>query len=260
MRRALAEEAGWVRVHAAEALIALGEGNLARETYTRERAALESGPVRVGLWRVLAATASTPDERAAFVANITAAFLSEAAPDRLQALESLCKLRVPITGAVAAQAQAMLAGPELARPLANWAMHLAGDAQALPRLCAYVGSSDPGMRLRAAYALRWLRPLSTEVREFTAAAADAEDQASSAYPFILSTALALDANPARTSAWRQMAESILNSGTAGARYEICQALIQAGVSDDPSRYAVLFTHTEGDARIGGAWLVWHFLR
>lgn len=260
LRGALATEQGWVRVHAAEALIAVGDGAHVREIYLRDLPALEQGPQRVGAWRVLAATAPTPAVQAAWLAKIEAAFLTDGAPDRLQAIESLCKLKSPVTGGALQRVRAMSEGPDGEQPLACWALHLAGDRAAAGRITRMLTSADPAVRLRAAYALRWLKPKDSAILAALADAAERESPDSLARPFLLSTALSLRAEPAREAAWLQCADELIATGPTSARYELCQALIQRGTPGDARRYTLLFEQADGDARIGGAWRVLDLLR
>lgn len=256
LERALAEDTGWVRVHAAEALIAIGEGAIARATYERELLALEAGPARVGAWRVLAATARTDTERAAWVRKIADVLGVPGAADRLQAIESLCKLRAPITDTVLAQAKAMNAGPEPERPLANWALHIAGDSSAVSTLVALLGSTDPVVRLRAAYALRWIGAPTDATRAAVATAMEAEPADSLARPYLLSAALVLEAAPARHVAWLRLAEEVLQHGVAGARYELSQTVPTPAVQLTAEALLAVASRTTGDERIGAALLAW----
>lgn len=255
LTRAFREESGWIRVHAAEALVAAGEGALVREGFRRELPALEPGPWRVGAWRVLAATAATAADRAAYVAKIEAVFLAADAPDRLQALESLNKLRVPITGPALARAQAMARGAEVERPLADWALHLAGERSAVDHLVGLLTASDPVARLRAAYALRWVGALAPGQLARLAAAADAEPVDSPAHPYFLSAALALNAAPARREVWMERVRTLLRTGPAGARYELSQTVGERIAAADAARFVDDCELAKGDARIAAALVV-----
>ena len=85
-------QAGWSRIHAAEAMSAVG---LADDIRTRLLAALtewQRSPQRIGAWRVLAATARDSGERQKWIALVEGVSRDATAPDRLQAVESLGKL------------------------------------------------------------------------------------------------------------------------------------------------------------------------
>jgi hypothetical protein len=254
--RSLADEQGWVRVHAAEALIAIGDSIAARSAYERELPALEAGPLRVGAWRVLAATAQAAAERANYLEKIASVLSTPEAADRLQSIESLCKLRAPMTGSVLAQVREMSTGPEGERPLGWWALHVSGDTAAPGRLVALLSSSDPTIRLRAAYALRWVGTTDAALLVSLAIAADREPVASPAYPYLLSAALTLNAAPARVAAWLQSADLVLRTGAAGARYELAQTIAGRHPRADLARYADTADRSNGDERIGAALITW----
>lgn len=253
--RSLAEEQGYVRVHAAEGLAVIGDGAQAREAYLRDLPALEAGAARVGAWRVLAITARTAAERMEFVEKIGRAFLVPGATDRLQALESLCKLHAPIVGPVFDEAVRMSVGPEGERPLAFWALHLGGEETALARLVALLGSATPLVRLRAAYALRWTGLTDAAGLTTLAAVTDVEPADSVAYPYLLSAALAVSASPERAAAWLERAIVVLRTGNAGARYELGQTLA-AHAQLWPALDVEALERSAGDERIGAALLAW----
>lgn len=253
--RAMNEEKGWVRVHAIEAEIALGEATRPRQMVEPDLAEWEKSPQRTGAWRVLAALAGSAEDRAKWLAKIEAVLMTDGSADRLQSLEGLCKLKVVLSGEVLARARTMAAGVEGEQPLGNWALVVAGDAQAMSRLGALLGSSDPVVRLRAAYALRWLKPKDPVVLKQLAAAAEAEATDSMAYPYLVSAVLVTDAAPARTAAWKAAAAKILAEGVTGARYEICQTGVLRGEAVELKGVVPLLDHADGDARIGASWLI-----
>lgn len=255
LRQAFATEQGWIRVHAAEAMVDVGDGAMAQDTILRELAMWEASPHRTGAWRTLAFAAMSEAERAPCIAKIESVLAVEGAADRLQSLESLCKLEVAVSGIPLLRARAMAAGPEGEKPLGNWALVLAGECGALTRLGALVVSADPLVRLRAAYALRWLRPTDATVLGQLAAVVEAEPADSQAYPYLVSAALASNASPARIAAWKAAAAKILAEGVTGARYEICQTLALRGEPVEAALVTPLLEHKDGDARIGAAWLL-----
>lgn len=255
LRRAFAEEQGWVRVHAAEAMVDAGDGVMARNAIIRELSTWEASPQRTGAWRTLAFAAQTVAERVPCIAKIESVLAVDGAADRLQALESLCKLEVAVSGIPLLRAHAMAAGPEGEQPLGNWALVLAGESGALARLGALVGSADPLVRLRAAYALRWLRPIDATVLQQLTTAVDAEPADSPAHPYLVSAALAANASLARIAAWKLAGAKILADGATGPRYEICQTLVLRREPVEAALVAPLLEHKDGDARIGAAWLL-----
>jgi len=93
LRDAMDTEPRWVKVHAAEHLLSLGYPQEVASTFMRELEAFENEPeYRIGIWRVLARAAISPEERESWVSKIKSAYLNEEGPDRLHASETLAKL------------------------------------------------------------------------------------------------------------------------------------------------------------------------
>ena len=256
---ALAHEKGFVKVHAAEALIALGEKDGPRRVF---RAELPDGnevrPYRIGVWRVLAASSPSAADRAEWIARTEAVVLDRTTMDRLHAVESLGKLaHAPTAEAVLAAVRAMARETEAAAVFPRWVLHLAGEREALPAIVAALDSSDPIARLRAAYVLRWLRISDPATRTAVARTAGREPSTEIGYPIIIGAAVALEADPARTAAWVAVLREIVAGGAAGARYDACQTLMRRETSTDPAPFAALLDSPEGDTRIGAAWAILH---
>jgi HEAT repeat protein len=258
---ALANEKAFIKVHAAEALIDLGEKDLPRRTFLSELpAANDVRPYRIGVWRVLAASSPSAAERVEWIARTESVVLDSSAMDRLHAIESLGKLGHVPSGNVRAAAAAMAAGSDAEAVFPRWVLHLAGDQAALPGIVRALDSSDPIARLRAAYVLRWLKINDAAMRAAVARTAGREPSDAIGYAIILGAAVALDADPARTSAWVAALEHILAHGTPGARYDACQTLMRRYTTADLEKLAPLLDHPEGDARIGAAWAIQHVTR
>jgi len=176
LRAALSAEARWTKVHAAEALIGAGERDAVARAFERELDAHGGEPqYRIGIWRVLAQTASGDRDRAAWITRIDAAFLDRSGGDRLHASETLGKL------AYRARAEELSAFEDAARgadgPLAAnalWVLVNSGRAGAEARLAALLASKDAGTRATAAYAVRFLPRVSPDSWTALAKAARAE--------------------------------------------------------------------------------------
>src|SRR5262249_61343678 len=90
LRTALEREQQWVKVHAAEALLAAGDPQGVKPAFDRELAEkVNVRPYRIGIWRVLAQAARNADAREPWVNNIVKAFLDTEGSDRLHAAETL---------------------------------------------------------------------------------------------------------------------------------------------------------------------------
>ena len=154
----LRKESRWVKVHAAEYLLALDYPQGVRDTFMAELKVRESEPqYRIGIWRVLAR--GTADHKVAsfWTGKILEVFADPSATDHQHAVESLAKLGYKAAGedlkrfaATAAEAD----GPMAA--FAAWVLANSCDARASrpSRIARKQGRQDAGV---AAYAVRHLR-------------------------------------------------------------------------------------------------------
>ncbi len=257
LREVLHGESTWVGIHAAEALIRHGEGEAVRAFVLGPRG---GALPRIGRLRVLATLAS-PSERNDLVRQIEAVFLDPAAPDRKQAVETLAKLRHPLspTARAVAQDQAATLPPnEAVLPL--WSLQYSGDATVIPKLTQLLTAEDPLARQRAGYVLRWIGTKDATVLKALALAAERETQMPLPRVFLLSSALQLGANPdpAQQAIWKQELLSRLDLGPSAAAYEVGQTLGPWMTPKDIPGLLRLLSHPEGDTRIGAALLLLSF--
>jgi SSS family solute:Na+ symporter len=256
LRQVVATDHSFVKVHAAEVLIAYGEAGAMRRIFALEAPAAAASPYRVGIWRVLAVTAPTPADRARWVAKIAALAVRPGDPDRLRSLESLGKLRVRLSGEALATTRRLAAeAPPSDASLPLWVLQLAGEPGALGRLAGLLSARDVVARQRAAYALRWLRPGGPEVLRQLANAADAEPPGTPAEPFLDSAALALNADPARAPVWQARLERLAVGSSADARYEASQALMPSCTAATLPLIAGLLDDPDANTRVGAAWTI-----
>lgn len=254
LREVLAADETWIKIHAAEALIAGGEGSAVRAQMLKLSAAPEALVYRVGVWRVLANTAATVPERAACIAQVEKIFLNPAAPDRSQALETLCKLRHPVAGAVLEAVRKIAADQQAPlRGLALWALCLVQEPGARESLAEMLQSPEEGRRLVAAYALRVLREKDPVVLGQLARAAKREAPGSRAYPYVISAAFSLGADPACRAILEKIA--LDESATEAARFEACQGLLLQTTPAGRPAFAGLLASPGRDTRVGGALVI-----
>ena len=248
------QEESWVKIHAAEALLAGGEAIALRDQFLRLVPTVDSRLYRVGVWRVLAETSPTAADRAACLSAVEAIYLNPASPDRSQAIETLCKLRTVLHGPILDEVRrGAETGPEALKPLSLWSLQLSGEPGALTRLCALLRSPNVTFRLDAAYALRWLHPRDPGALQALAAAAAAEPAGTAAYPYLLSAAYALHADPAQEARWRAELDRSMEEGPTDARYEACQGLMPDVALGDLARYERGLDSPAHDAQVGAAW-------
>lgn len=256
LRTALAQETGWIKVHAAEALMNHAG---AKEVYpvflAEEKLHATELRYRSGIWRTLARSAPNPAARAAWTAKIAAVFTDVNAPDRLHAMESLAKLGAPHSPAVLAAAADWLphATPEDAVFL-QWLRWQAGEADARAFIVSQLASPARDARLRAAYILRLSDAQDAPTLTALAQAADREPADSIARVYIVGAAYATRADGDRFAAWRDILEHYVTHGTATETYHALQPLMMFyHIGTDIPRLAPLLQHPEGDVRIGVAW-------
>ena len=247
------QEENWVKIHAAEALIAGGEAPAMRTRFLAMIPRVDTLPYRVGVWRVLANTSPTPAERAACVDRVEKIFLDLQAPDRSQAIETLCKLRCRLTGPSLALVQKIAAaGPDKLRPMAYWSLRFTDDTAAVKNLCTLLHSSEASQRQIGAYALRLLRETDPVALQTLAQVAAAEPADTVAYAYLHSAAFALNADPAHRADSRAVLENILAHGSTDARFEACHGLLAQVRRTDLPRYIPLLSDAGNDARVGAA--------
>ena len=254
LHRILMTEHGFNRVHAAEVLIGYGESASMRKLFESELAADEATPYRVGVWRALAAAAPTPQARAVWIGKIERVFLDPAAPDQLTATEALCKLREPLAGA-ALQTARERADSGADGVFSSWGLAVAGESEGWRRLTKTLASPGDRTRLFTAFALSWLRPSDPAVLTALARSADREPPGTAAYPYLLSTALGLQADPAREDVWQPDFDRVLPTLSAEALYDAFHALLPRRTPADIPRVAPLLQAPESDKRVAAAWTI-----
>jgi hypothetical protein len=253
LRNALTSEARWIKVHAAEALLAAGEREAVSREFERELAAHGGEPeYRIGIWRVLAQAASRPPQRDRWVRRIVDAFLDEAGRDRLHASETLGKLayrvRAGERGAFERAARGE-AGPLAANALWVLANNRRPGAEA--RLAALLRARDAATRSAAAYAVRYLAAIARPTwRELSTAVRD--ERTDDIVRSSLAAAAFVHAPASEKAAFAAILGQQARTGTVDMKSEVCGALAMAGTSADESILTSLLDDGNIDVRIGAA--------
>lgn len=223
-------------IHAAEALLELGDVAPVRAAFEPQAQESTAG-YRIGVWRVLARCAGDESQRAQFVQRIRAALRDPAGQDRVHAMESLAKLKAPFADASErAMVEQIAKDSSPGAPFAAWRLAMAGDDGAVDRLADLLSSPDEVTRLRAAYALGQLSVQAPAARQALASALAREPASSSARPL---TIVALGGPAVR---------SLLNDGSAAARYHAASALAHSGDSRDAAALLPLIQDADPDVR------------
>jgi HEAT repeat protein len=174
--------------------------------------------------------------------------------DRLQALESLAKVKHPLRGA------ALAAAAGLAKDLADsdrvvlplWAMAASGDLRALESLVGLLKSADVATRRRAAYALRRLRPESATLRAAILRALENEPPDTIAYPYLLCTALDLQLTPGKRVVWSKALRPFAATAAPKVKFEALQVLADYYGPKDLGALMPQLDDPDGDVRAGVA--------
>ena len=164
IRRVMEQEQKWVKVHAAEYLLALDYREGVKPVFLTELELHGAEPqYRIGIWRVLARAAANEKEQAVWVDKIRRVLFDPASPDRLHATETLAKLGYKLREfngnlreeEVKSLEQAACRESTPRTPYAAWILLNAGCPNAVEaeaRLAALLDSSDveaaPGGGLR----------------------------------------------------------------------------------------------------------------
>lgn len=252
LRDALVREQGFIRIHAGETLVALGESTAMHAFFLKETSSSDPRYL-VGVWRILAQSAPNLIERSAWIARLEQSASTPGSATQLVAIESLNKLNRVLTGIPLAAVKDMMAdATDASRPFLHWAEALAGNPDAIHSLVQLLQSPVPAARSRAAYALRHLKPGDRSVLTKLAAAAMRETLGTNPHIFLLSACVALDADPAQTPAWRTALSQALLNGSDAAAYEASSALTDNFPGSELPHLAELLNASAGDRQIACA--------
>ncbi|MDA1177298.1 MAG: PQQ-binding-like beta-propeller repeat protein [Planctomycetota bacterium] len=237
LRRTLETQERWIKVHAAEALLTVGQPEGVRAVFLAELQKHSNVPeYRIGIWRVLAKCSDDPVEKTQWIGKIQAAMLD----GKGHAAETLGKLAVPfpeesrnVAIQVVEQAQGQFA------LLGVWA--LAADPQNphradyKGRLIDYLSDPVPTQRSLAAYALRFLGPLPESTWRQLVEAAWKEPADTGAQVSMLSASLCTAPDQIEATTLLKVREMLLKASTSPSgpdRYEMCEALSLRGIPVD----------------------------
>ncbi|HUT25690.1 MAG TPA: sodium/solute symporter [Sumerlaeia bacterium] len=260
LRDALQNEERWVKVHAAEHLLALGYPQDVREAFEAELAAHGEEPqYRIGVWRVLARTWLRPDQRKPWIERIRNAFLDADGPDRLHAVETLGKLgyTIPEERKEAEEdkeafEKAAGSADRAFAAYAQWSLVQSAGGAGQKALAALLESDDERARGTAAYVLRNLPNVSAETLRTIQNAARGESADSSARVYMLSAAFARARDDSETRSFKNALLEYAKTGDKGQKYETAAALAVRGNNDDLPVLIGLLDDPETDARVGAA--------
>ncbi|MCG8586168.1 MAG: sodium/solute symporter [Pirellulales bacterium] len=259
LRQALAEESRWVKVHAAEKLLALGYPQGVREAFEQELAIHgDESKYRIGIWRVLAQASNRGPPRRRWIHKIREAFYDANGPDRLHAVETLAKLKYKIGNEQEkAQVKKAATSTDDISVFAHWLLsqQSIGDDQlsAIENdLSKKLAASDSVTRLRASFVLRYLPDLAAESRRRLREAYRDEPFDSPARPYLLTTLVVLDETSPESSPWMEELIRMIDSGSMANRKTACGALAERGTLEQIPILTRLLASPDAAVRVAAA--------
>ena len=254
LRRALTEEAGWTRAHAAEMLVYHSYFDRVREVFEAEQARQPGPGDRIGVWSVLAqAAANDQVTRREYMDRILAAALDEDAADRLDAVEALGRLGYseanPRLAAFARDAGGVL------QVHARLVLANSGEPEGEARLADLLTADEVEVRAAAACALRRLPTLRETTFDRLAAALSSEARDTPARVSLLSALYAHSAEGSRAETRHRAGTELLpflQTGGTDAKRKICSALAAAGGREDRAALAALLNDSDAGVRCHAA--------
>ncbi|MRS60460.1 HEAT repeat domain-containing protein [Larkinella terrae] len=266
LRTVLRTEQEWIKVHAAEYLLWIGERAGVQDVYLDELQKFSTkAPYRIGIWRVLAQAAATPEEKKKWTDQIAAAFADPNGTDRIHAAETLAKLGISPTTIDADATRKAIAGEN--RPLSLytlWGATLA-DAKTAPANrrkfldLALNRQEEAAPRRLGAFITRKLGGLTSAEWKQLAEAALAEPAASGLQLNLVHAALVTASAEARRSEpFRLLRIKLLaaqQSPAVGDQLELVTALAETGLPADVAVLTPLLKHENADVRAGAAYAI-----
>ncbi|MBA3482726.1 MAG: Na+:solute symporter [Pirellulales bacterium] len=257
LQDALVEQQDFIKIHAAEALIALGHDGNVWEIFQQElKNHGDKAHYRTGVWRVLAQATPHESERTAYIGRLCDTYVDVDALDRVHALEALAKLNYLIPEQNRSQfIQSPRPESPEAEPCLLWLLAVSGGDEEVRSLAALLDSPEPRIRGLTAYALRHLaRKLPADVLAKLERVADAEPEPD-ARAYLLSSAYVA----APDSETAQRLKTLLFSVTTGNSFdgdpfkrEVAAALAIRGSNDDLALLVELLRDPSVDVRISAA--------
>ena len=264
MRDVLEREDRWVKVHAAEFLLALEYPDAVEETFVKELELHGTEPeYRIGIWRVLSKATYDPKERLRWVHKIRDVFLDPNAPDRLHAVETLAKLGYTVPGATGKTTQKttewkIFEDPNADDPavdaFARWVLVNSDPEHDESPLRELLASPDARIRGLAAYGIRHLSTVSPATGQALASAAAAEPQ-DSPWRVHLVCATAIHGPADIRSDWMDELREYTEATDSNERYQACQTLAQVASQNDLALLAGRLEDADTDVRSAAAYAV-----
>ncbi len=263
LQTSLTHDTDWVRVHAAEFMVALGVNpEKVCELFVSQAATHgDQAPYRIGVWRVLAIGDFDDLRRSAWLDKIRQAFLDSAGPDRLHAVETLGKLGYqPTVGERAALQDYIRERPSSEAVMAQWVLANGRDEAEIAALVGYLDNDDALTRLRAGAALSSLGPLPDQYWQRLSVRALSEPEDSPARVHLLEAAWAMNPNGTQAEDVRVLLAGLLQSDDPAERKYAAGAFAKHGEVRDVVLLHPLLQDADSDVRVFSACAILRILR
>ncbi len=248
LRTVLAEEELWVKVHAAESLLALSYPQGVREAFTAELEKFGSEPeYRIGIWRVLARASVAVEEKAQWVHKIRDAFLDAEGPDRIHAVETLAKLGYAIPEEERAAFLEATKGEERLATYAKWAL-AQSDPTLVGMLAKSLASDSETERGIAAYGIRHLPELGEATRAALHKALGEAEKNPPVPLHFLGVGYVHADSIEQAEPLHELLLEYLQTGTKGEKYQVASVLGMRGGSEDLPALMALLEDVEADVQ------------
>ncbi|HIA48578.1 MAG TPA: Na+:solute symporter, partial [Candidatus Hydrogenedentes bacterium] len=235
-------------------LLSLGYPQEVAAKFMQELETFENEPeYRIGIWRVLARAATSPDERESWVSRIKEAFLDEGGSDRLHASETLAKLNeviAPENRSAYLDAAGKGDGPFEA--FTRCLLIHSGESEQETALANLLGTSDERTRQCAAYALRHVDSVTPDTLQRLKTTWEAESEDSLAKVYLLGSLYRHSAEDANTVELKAELLRYAQTGDKGQKYEAIAVLGGFGNESDLTVLVSLLDDPEVDIRVGAA--------
>jgi SSS family solute:Na+ symporter len=261
LRQTLQQEERWVKVHAAEELLALGYPEGVQETFLEELKQHGDEPqYRIGIWRVLAKAAHQESEHKEWVEKIRNVLFDPNAPDRVHAAETLAKFPYSLESKEIPLAEEASRSETVS--LAVFAMCILANAQqanAETRLADWLNASDESIRTDAAYSLRHLAGISSATQEKLRAAVEREPKESKSRAYFVA-ALAVHLPVCERGALKAELAAFAVQADRDARTESLHVLAKIADDGDRPMLKQLLDDPDADVRSAAADALLHIER
>jgi SSS family solute:Na+ symporter len=254
LRIALKNDTHLIKLHAAEALLALGYGENVRTVFESDAKQYGSQPhIRIGIWRILIRTETDKTIRDHYLSKLCDVCLDPNSPDWIDAAESLAKLQcvIPVTDRPRYASLARTAAGR-GSPYCRWLMAVSGTQQDVRFLAELLDVSDAEVRASTAYALLHLSDkLQPDiVAKLTQAASVEEDSVHRVY--LVGAGYVTTRDSEQVNKFEEQLLHYARNGSANEKYEAAVAFGIRGSNGHRGQLIEMLSDSDANVRVGAA--------